>query len=136
VRGVAGPRLADLIVNRSGGALDGRGPGHEQVAGRPELLERGDPGGGGRLDRLASARTGVVDPRRLTLRPALFDPHEHRPGSSRRRGTLQPQRLAAIVGCPSDPIAAAPDNPPSPVPELPLGGRALRDPGDHGAASG
>jgi hypothetical protein len=49
---------------------------------------------------------------------------------SGRRATLQPQRLAEIVGYATDPIAAAPDDLPSLVPEFTLvGGRALHDPG-------
>jgi hypothetical protein len=137
VRGVAGPRLADLIVKRRDRALDGRGPGHVQAAGIPGLPDRGGPAGAGLLDRLASAGTRVVEPRGLT--PARVDRHEHQlawGGESGRRGSLRPQRLADIVGCPNDPIAAAPDDQASPVPELHLGGPTPRARGGHGAAGG
>jgi predicted amidohydrolase YtcJ len=89
------------------------------------------------LDELASGGTPVVDPRGLTPRPALFEPHEHLldcAGESGRLGTLQPQRLADTVGLATDPMAAPPDGLRSLVREFTLGGgRALHDPSGHGA---
>jgi predicted amidohydrolase YtcJ len=139
VRGVTGPRLADLIVkagtvySMAGARATFRS---SAVRGCWIMASAGEAG----LDELHSAGTRSVDVGGLTLPPALFDPHEHRldsAGEPGRRGTLQPHRLADIAGCATHLVAAAPDDLPSLVPEFALGGgRALHDPEGHGAEGG
>ena len=128
MRGVAGPRLADVIVKaRAVYSMDEARTTFRSLAIRDGwvVVASGEEAG---LDGLASAGMAVVDARGLTRLPAFSDRHEHllEPARDlarvRRVGARSLGDLAALNSERGAPVAAGSDTPRPVTPMLTIWG--------------